>query len=342
MSEVISQFDKSPLTNIFAALKPKCVVDWLELEFHYQTPSPAWRVAKAAGGLVSRVTGLDEVTGLLVATSGKQGENTPTKRFRARIQDPKSISDITAVLNHDGIRQRLDPAKPVLIFAIEVSFDLYAKRQEEAPTLDLVTASLVQGIVRYKDVLPRVYREKGIPVEIPFSFQALQRAIENGYTVGIGHKDDDAYIRAYLKKSDAGQHLPPDQWRARIEVRLQGNACPVTLLDDLELFDFAKLAKHFKFKTPAPELSGLMSLIAGRSTAHGCVMGESGTTAAAHRYKGRKRKTKPHTRASPLNEIARDQLRKLTARWRTSAGCKRSWAHPASNHSDELSGGYTS
>lgn len=340
MSEAISQFDKSPLTNIFTALKPKCVVDWLELEFNYLTPSPAWRVAKATGGLVSRVTGLDEVTGLPVAASGKQGENTPTKRFRARIQDPKRFSDVTAVLNRDGIRQRLDPAKPVHIFAIEVSFDLYARRQEETPTLAVVTASLVQGITRCRNVLPRVYREKVFRVEIPFNFQALQRAIENGYMVGIGHNEDDAYIRAYLKKSDAGQHLPPDQWRARIEVRLQGNACPVTLLDDLKLFDFAKLTKHFKFKTPVPELSGLMRLIAERATAHGCVLGENGTATTAHRYKGRKRKTKPHTRASPLNEIARDQLRKLTARWRTSAECKRTRAHPASNRTDELSGGY--
>lgn len=340
MAEVISQPDKSPLTNNLTALRPSCVIDWLELEFNFLTPSPAWRVAKAAGGLVSRVTGLDEVTGLLVASSGRQGENTPTKRFRARIQDPKRFTDVTAVLNHDGIRQRLDPAKPVHIYAIEVSFDLYARTQEETPTLAVATAILVQGITRYKNVLPRVYREKVIPVEIPFNFQALQRAIENGYTVGIGHKEDDAYIRAYLKISDAGQHLPPDQWRARVEVRLQGNACPVSLLDDLKLFDFAKLAKHFKFRTPAPELSGLMSLIAGRATTHGGIMGENGT-AAAHRYKGRKRKTKPHTRASPLNEISRDQLRKLTARWRASAGCKRSLAHPASIHTDEFSGGHS-
>lgn len=49
------------------------------------------------------------------------------------------------------------------------------------------------------------------------------RYINEGYTIGVGHRDKSkVYKRAYLKTRDQNQDLPQDQHRPRIETNLRG------------------------------------------------------------------------------------------------------------------------
>lgn len=335
MSTISPLNPNSPVTNFMSHLRPTCVVDWLDLEFRCLRPTPAWRIQQAGGGIISHVTGLHSETGEAIAKTGKQGGNTPTTRFRARIQNPERFAAVTDVFKCDGIRERIDLTEKVLVTAIEVSFDLYARSETTPVDLAEVTALLVRGMNRPTNAQPRAYRERGTPTEIPVAFDDLLKRIKQGYCIGVGHRDDNIYLRAYLKTHDARRPLTHEHHRARVEVRLQGVACPIKTLDELSQFDFARLAKHFKFRVLNPEQSGLMRVVAHRQTAHGSVLNDKGKTSHVHRSKGRTRKTKPYTVASPLNEITRDQLRKLTSRWRSAR--ERRKRHSSGAH-DENSG----
>ncbi|CAM2189495.1 conserved hypothetical protein [Burkholderia cepacia] len=73
-----------------------------------------------------------------------------------------------------------------------------------------------------------------------------------------GNKGDDVSWQCYWKRTDGGQPLPPNEWRARVEVTLQGDALKSTgfvKLADLDGYKFTNLARFFRFRTPIdPEI----------------------------------------------------------------------------------------
>lgn len=73
-----------------------------------------------------------------------------------------------------------------------------------------------------------------------------------------GNKGDDVSWQCYWKRTDGGQLLPPNEWRARVEVTLQGDALKSTglvKLADLDGYKFTNLARFFRFRTPVdPEI----------------------------------------------------------------------------------------
>jgi len=307
------------MMNIQKLFRSKGVVDWLDLELRYLTATPAWRIFERGAGAFSCVTGLDPDTGKDISETGAQRENTPTTRFRVRIQNPERFASIIDAISHGGIGDRLDQSAEILVTAIEVSFDLYALPGTDDSVLAEMAALLATSVNHVSSARPRLYRHTG-----ETHFATLHRdllvALKDGYMVGFGDRDDDLYQRAYFKKTDDNEILTKPEHRARIEIRLQGKACPVRTLADLMEFDFARLAKFFKFRQPDPHVSGIMALVINRRVSKGGVLDERGQLSEAFRKRGRKRRTSPNTIASPLSEIARDQLRKLTARWRASAG----------------------
>jgi hypothetical protein len=68
-----------------------------------------------------------------------------------------------------------------------------------------------------------------------------------------GNKEDDVSWQCYWKRTDNKQPLPPNEWRARVEVTLKGNALKSTglvKLADLDGYKFTDLARFFRFRTP--------------------------------------------------------------------------------------------
>lgn len=310
------------MMNIQKRFKSKCVVDWLELEVRTSIATAGWRIRREGAGTFSYVTGLDPETGEDISKTGAQGKNTPTTRFGLRIQNPDRFTSINDALTQKGIADRIDPSAEILVSAIEVSFDLYVlPGTDESDHIEMATI-LATSVNHVSNSLPRVYRRKG-EVHYPTLKSEFLAALKGGFMIGFGDKDDDLYQRIYFKKTDNKNSLSKAEHRARIEIRLQGNACPVRTFADLMEFDFASLAKFFKFRQPDPDVSGIMASVIERRVSKGGVLDERGQLTEAFRIRGRKRKTVLNSTASPLNEIARDKLRKLTCRWRGKTGSGR-------------------
>ncbi|WP_367305001.1 hypothetical protein [Burkholderia multivorans] len=68
-----------------------------------------------------------------------------------------------------------------------------------------------------------------------------------------GNKEDDVSWQCYWKRTDKEQPLPPNEWRARVEVTLKGDALRdvgLVKLADLDGYKFTNLARFFRFRTP--------------------------------------------------------------------------------------------
>ena len=127
------------------------------------------------------------------------------------------------------------------------------------------------------------------------------------------------YKRIYFKREDNKQQLPSCDQRARIEIRLQGDDLPVTTLDELRDFNFASLSNYFKFRRLRTDLDDFTKQMIGNSTRIGQPyrLDRNGQVAPINRKGGGTREYSKYTRAdTPLNDLARDQLRKLTRRWK--------------------------
>lgn len=312
-----------------------CVVDWVALEVWTLERHPAWRVWKKSAGAFSYVEGLDETTGEKIATTGAQRKNTPTRRFVVRIQNPARFSEVTSAL--DAIHDR-ESSSPVVIKGIEVAFDAYrASPNGTDAELIAMTATMLHRISRPANTngAPRLYTWKGTS-EQRYGWKHMIPAITAGKTGMFGNHDDNYVVRGYLKNYDTIQtdtqskpervDLETDEHRARVEVRLQGDECPVGTLEELKNFPFQSLARYFKFQRPGDAASALETLIRESEASLGKLLDANGVSTNRPRSKmldadgttariSRPRKTISKTQADELNEIARDQLRKLSLRW---------------------------
>ena len=154
----------------------------------------------------------------------------------------------------------------------------------------------------------RLYRTRAERVTTIPAHAAFAAALQDGWQAAEGHRWDDTMRHAYVKTTDdaARQSIRP---RARLEVRLQGAACPFQTIDQLRAFDWLALAPHFQFRRLKDDLDSFSQLIADRSTTIG--------KRAPRTIAGSKRLYSPMTAAdSALNRRYRDALRTLSRRWK--------------------------
>lgn len=312
----------------FGLFRYKAVVDWLVLEIRTIRPIPAWRIKKSGNGAFSYVTGLHPITGEEIALTESQRENTPTTRFALRIQNPERYELIRVAL--DTV-QYLDQSIETKVRGIEIAFDAHRLPGTTHEQLASMVEKMLRGINRPENtnVAPRFYSFKGTP-ELRFGEESVLSAVRQGFTAMYGNKEDPFIIRGYLKdydsmlddkgKSYRATLTNPLAHRARIEVRLQDEACPVQTLNDLKSFRFDSLAHFFKFRAPSASLRGIEALVATKRSSNGGIIQQSGDLEDSHANRGRARKTASGSQASPLNEIARDRLRKLSGRWICATG----------------------
>lgn len=298
----------------YSRFRIAAAVDWIELEVRTLKPTQAKHLHAAGAGLFSHAHGINPQAGERYPENRK---NTTSTRFAVRIQAPERFAAILAAL--DAIRERLDPSAVVTVLGIEVALDAYAREGTTPEELAEMAAHFLKGINRVSPERPRIYRLEGETRAI-WSHRELVQALMEGFQIGIGNGNGDRYQHGYLKIKDDRQDLSEDEHRARIEIRLQGNGCPVQTLEDLAGFDFASLSDFFRFRQFSEPRTDLERLMADRQICLGNIISDDGTLTTINRKEGGTRQNKRGTKASPLNEIARSRLRKLTERWLASAG----------------------
>jgi hypothetical protein len=208
---------------------------------------------------------------------------------------------------------------------IEVAFDGYLKRGINATDYDLAMlaarmAWFVSNPADPKNI--RYYNDLGADYDPPLSVESLARKMLEGVQYGSGNvenkrartKQDDRSHHGYLKTTDSGTQLPPDQHRARLEIRLAGVALPHGDIEGWQGFRFESLASYLNWRqvhntgTTTP----LQQLLMNRPGAshrkdfkrhEGTVGGKGGGT------RGRL------LRADPLSRIAEKRLQNLTRSW---------------------------
>jgi len=290
-------------------------VDWVELEVRTMKATQAYPLHTAGVGLFSHAHGINPQTGEKYPENRK---NTTTTRFAIRIQAPERFASVTAAL--DAIQERLDPSYAITVRGIEIALDAYAKDGTASEELAEMTSHFLKGINRVSPNHPRIYREEGETRAIG-SHRELIRALMDDFQIGIGDGNGERFQHGYLKtKDNGGDDLAVKEHRARMEIRFQGDGCPVRTLEDLSCFDFSTLSDYFRFRVFDEPQTDLERLMAERQICLGNIIGDEGDLTAVNRKGGGTRLNKRGTKASPLNEISRSRLRKLTERWQASAG----------------------
>lgn len=292
------------------------VVDWVELEIQTLKPTQAKHLHAMGGGTFSHAHGINPQTGEKYPENRK---NTTTTRFAVRIQAPERFAVISAALA--TIRNRLAPSAEITVRAMEVALDAYGSTPPRGMQNELaeMAAHFLKGINRVSEAHPRIYRLINETRAIS-SHEELIEALQDGFQIGIGDGNSDRFQHGYYKNTDNHQELPDVECRARIEIRLQGKACPVNTLDDLEGFEFSSLSNYFRFRQFGEPETDLQRQMAERQICLGNVIGDNGNLTTINRKEGGTRKNKRGTTSSPLNEIARIRLRSLTKRWRAPTG----------------------
>lgn len=288
------------------------VVDWIELEVRLLKATQGQHLKKAGAGMFSHVHGINPQTGEKYPENRK---GTTTTRFAVRIQATERFATIKAAL--DAIRCRLDPSSTIAVLGIEVALDAYAKNGT-ANELAEMAAHFLKGINRVSPEHPRIYRLKNEKRDIG-SHRELIQALKEGFQIGIGNGNGTRFQHGYLKTTDNGQTLPECQHRARIEIRLQGEGCPVQTLDALADFNFGDLSNYFRFRQFGAPQNEFERLAADRQICLGNILDDQGGLIAINRKEGGTRLNKRGTKSSPLNDIARSAIRNLSRRWINSA-----------------------
>lgn len=296
----------------------KAAVDWIDLEIRTRDPVQAWRIQEHSAEGFSYVHGYDQATGERLA---KNRANTPTTLFVARIQSPERFDSAVMILERTEIAARLDHSRPVRVVGMETAFDARPRPGTTHEELAKMTARFYWELTEFVAPKQRLYhKRKGSGLAVPNQRDLEQRFLD-GYTLGVGDKDDDYYQRAYFKRNDGGQQLPLSEHRARIEIRLQGHAVPVTALQDLRDFDFSTLNKYFRFRCPRHDLDAASNHVVDQYIQigqRGRFNAISGKVAPINRKEGGTREFSKVTRADTiLNGHARQQLRNLTKRWKS-------------------------
>lgn len=311
--------------------------DFLEVMFDTSEPTQARHIQERSGGLFSFVTGCNPVTGEPYPNSQT---NTTSTRFIATIQNPPNVDMLCNLL---AIRFG-SYLTSIRLHKIELYVDTYCKR---ATVSDL--AKIAFDRYRFYDDTDAhdwyFYRKRGEGRQYVNTLCGRKFAHEDSYRAAIrllterhmlGNAENanvPKRVRAYVKTWDKVVdgtptiELPQDQWRARVEVRLEGDALPCQTLDELQQLDMRKLInQHFRFRTFSEALHpaaryAMKRMNVSRLGARGCYRRSTGkiTERLSQRYSGTAR-YRPSTQAdNALTKQIDAAARRFNRQWHKGA-----------------------
>jgi hypothetical protein len=277
----------------------KALVDWVDVEIETRYSTNFQTVQKAFAGAFDLPEGIN-----FHVEAVNPNDGGGTCHFSVRIHDVKAYSEIERKLIKVSAKLPLRPG--FNIEKIEVSIDAYCDDPaEQAALFYKFMANPVSGN-------RRVYRDyRGSGKAVPCQFQSIARHLSEGWQIGIGNKTDNEYQHIYVKDSDTinGQRQEVAK-RARLEVRLSGNALPYQTPEEWQQCKFEGLADYFRQRRLKQDLEPLIQTLAD-------AVNQIGERKIRNRREGGTRHYSKVTKADPINEAIRDALRKLSGRWKS-------------------------
>jgi hypothetical protein len=225
------------------SFKVTACIDWLDVVIETSRPSQHQHVQEV----------LREITGakFWVETLDKQAGNVGTA-FRLRFHDVLANDHQKLQQALEELSNRYPFAAAPSITAVEVACDFRHKTGSIPETLAMthrLQSSLFANGAKHRQFDPATWENRYLDHH--------GDRLDPNLNFRIGNREDPFAWQVYYKQTDNQQPLPKDQWRARVEVTLQGSALHeygINLLSDLQHFHFDKLAGLFRFRRPvAPE-----------------------------------------------------------------------------------------
>ncbi|RJL71472.1 hypothetical protein [Acinetobacter radioresistens] len=138
--------------------------------------------------------------------------------FIIRLHDMNSLSALRRRISYlRHFECKIDSFK---IMQIELAIDFYNFKHRALTTAlfkSIRLPSTVENLRVYKSQL-------GVFTPIPSIPNSMSRKLENGYNIGINHRDADEYWHLYVKTTDCNkQPLPKNEWRVRAEKNIKRN-----------------------------------------------------------------------------------------------------------------------
>ncbi|WP_459176849.1 hypothetical protein [Ewingella americana] len=231
-------------------------MDWLDVKIKTARPTQFQHVQSA---LEASGAGKLHVSPISPSSGGV------TDKFVVRVTErlANNYAELSKTLTEFAARYSL--SQPPEIAAIEVTCDLShigEKEDREAATCAMtyrLQTSLQTSLLADDEDKSRQHPRRFDP--IAGKYRRLDKdkelLLDPRFSYRIGNDWDDVSWRVYWKRTDNKQQLPPNEWRARVEVTLQGEALRdvgLVKLTDINQYQFTSFARFFRFRTPiAPE-----------------------------------------------------------------------------------------
>ena len=138
--------------------------------------------------------------------------------FIIRLHDMNSLSVLQRRISYlRHFEYKIDSLK---IMEIELAIDFYNFKHRALTTALLKSIRLPSTVENL-----RVYKSQlGVFTPIPNTPYSMFGKLENGYNIGINHRDADEYWHLYVKTTDCNkQPLPKNEWRVRAEKNIKRN-----------------------------------------------------------------------------------------------------------------------
>ncbi|MFA7399639.1 MAG: hypothetical protein WCZ98_04065 [Sideroxydans sp.] len=294
---------------------PTALVDWVEIRVSLKSKSHPGHIKRAYEQQgVSRATPLDV------------GDGGAASEFDIRIQHPRNYAAVETIVNDlDASYGFISSPK---LIAIEVSIDFYHESADFS-ALMAMTERLMLSIAPPVANNPRVHGYSG-------GLFLSKDEINATRTLYIGNETDDLMWRVYWKRTDdtvegldgrrIAKPLPDSEFRARVEVRLQGKALglfQIDMVSDLSNFAFEKLHTEslFKFARRDERVGALFTNDYSIYTAKSLGIDDESPAFVLNRF-NRKDKRRRDIQLSrslktdiELTEASRNSLRRLTKRF---------------------------
>jgi hypothetical protein len=306
----------------YSTFRFRAVVDWIEIQIQTEKTTNFQTVQRAFNEALCLPVGLN-----IWAKAHDANEGGGACHFSVRIHDVERHTDIESLLIKVCARLGLKPG--FKINKIELALDAYC----DDPATQ--AAHFYKFMTHPVSDNRRMYRAaRDLPsFGVPNNFDSISRHLSEGWQIGIGNETDDRYQHIYFKTTDGveiigwaidaesgkpkpikrAKPLPPEEWRARNEIRLSGAALPCQTQEQWAAFRFEELAQYFRFTKLKDNLEPLIRTMADAADQ----IGEKRARLRVH--EGRHSGTRLHSKAIQadieLNSKARNALRKLSARW---------------------------
>lgn len=219
----------------------KACVDWLDVGFRTARPTQFQHVQsalEAAGAGKLYVLAIDDGPGGVADTFVVRATDRLANNYGAL---SKALAEFA---------KRYPLTHEPEIVAIEVACDFLHTGEVERDAATCAMTYRLQSSLLTDGTKPRQFDPE---IGKPRFMDAAGKRLDPLLNYREGNEWDDVAWQCYWKRTDNKQPLPSNEWRARVEVRLQGDALRdigLSKLADLDGYRFTNLTPFFRFRTP--------------------------------------------------------------------------------------------